>query len=102
MRSAHYISAEDNGRKEHPLGYGHDANKMLKRFARNICIQCAMWAYGDRLKGVARFSLSLCCDNCGPDRVFKEREHPGEGRTMRSACVRVHMTNKSHAVERAP
>lgn len=40
MGSAYYISVDDNGRREHPPGYGHDAKEMVKRSAQNI--QCAV------------------------------------------------------------
>lgn len=31
MDSAYYISVDDNGKREHPLGYGHDAKEMAKK-----------------------------------------------------------------------
>lgn len=48
MGSAYYISVDDNGRREHPLGYGHDAKEMVKRSAQNTQ-SAASWFYGDGL-----------------------------------------------------
>lgn len=38
--------ADDNGRREHPLGYGHDVKEMAKRSAQNIQ-SVALGFYGD-------------------------------------------------------
>lgn len=48
MGSAYYISVDDNGRREHPLGCGHDAKEMVQRSAQNIQ-SVPLWFYGDRL-----------------------------------------------------
>lgn len=59
MGSAYYISVDDNGRREHPLGYGHDAKEMVERSAQHST-ECAVVVYGDRLnEGVGGVFLSL-------------------------------------------
>ncbi len=48
MGSGYCISVDDNGRREHPLGNGHDAKEMLKRSVQNMQ-RVPLWLYGDRL-----------------------------------------------------
>lgn len=48
MGSAFYISMDDNGRGEHPPGYGHDAKEMVNKKKRAVQ-SVPSWFYGDRL-----------------------------------------------------
>lgn len=62
MGSAFYISVDDNGRGEHPPGYGHDAKEMVNKQQKKRTVQSIQcvpsWFYGDRLnERSARVSL---------------------------------------------
>lgn len=41
MGSAFYISMDDNGRGEHPPGYGHDAKEMVNK-KKGLCRVCSV------------------------------------------------------------
>lgn len=57
MASAYYTSADDNGRREHPLGYGHDVKEMAEAGL------CAVFMVMD---GVESFSVCVVLKVASP------------------------------------
>lgn len=97
----------DNGTREHPLGYSHDAKEMVKRSVQSIQ-RAPAWFYGDRLnEGSAGVFLSIII-MVGQPVCSESVNIQGREDNERRVCmcvggrVRVRTTNKSHAVEREP
>lgn len=76
-RSAFYISADDDGRREHPLGYGHDAKEMMKKRQCRVHSVCHLgFMVIDGVEGVP----GLFSNTAGPAHVLPRREYPGTSR----------------------
>lgn len=97
MGSAFYISVDDDGRREHPLGYGHDAKGLVKN---RLCRVYSVWRLGFMVIDGAKGVPGLFSDPAGPAHVLHPCEHPGDEETMSRVCqsavaLRVRTANKS-------